>query len=47
MDLKTVCCPSCGGDLDISHGVDYIECPYCSTDVNIRDIAVHGLDIKI
>ena len=46
MDLKAARCPSCGGDLDIPQGVDYIECPYCGIDVKVRDIVTHGLDTK-
>lgn len=46
MDLKAARCPSCGGDLDIPDGVDYIECPFCGVDVKVRDIIAHELDTK-
>jgi len=46
LDLKAARCPSCGGDLDIPVGVDYVECPFCGIDVKVRDIVTHGLDIK-
>ena len=46
MDLKAARCPSCGGDLDIPEGVDFVECPYCGIDVKVRDLTSHELDIK-
>jgi tetratricopeptide (TPR) repeat protein len=46
MDLKAARCPSCGGDLDIPNGVDFVECPYCGVDVKVRDIVSHELDNK-
>ncbi len=46
MDLKAARCPSCGGDLDIPEGVDYVECPFCGVDVKVRDIVSHELDTK-
>ncbi len=46
MDLKAARCPSCGGDLDIPEGVDYVECPFCGIDVKVRDVVSHELDTK-
>jgi predicted RNA-binding Zn-ribbon protein involved in translation (DUF1610 family) len=46
MDLKAARCPSCGGDLDIPEGVDYVECPFCGIDVKVRDITSQQLDSK-
>lgn len=46
MDLKAARCPSCGGDLNIPEGVDYVECPFCGIDVKVRDIVAHELDSK-
>jgi predicted RNA-binding Zn-ribbon protein involved in translation (DUF1610 family) len=46
MDLKAARCPSCGGDLDIPEGVDFVECPYCGIDVKVRELTSHELDSK-
>jgi predicted RNA-binding Zn-ribbon protein involved in translation (DUF1610 family) len=46
MELKATRCPSCGGDLNIPEGVDYVECPFCGIDVKVRDIISHELDSK-
>ncbi len=46
MELKAARCPSCGGDLNIPEGVDYVECPFCGIDVKVRDMVSHELDSK-
>jgi len=43
--MKAIRCPSCNGDLDIPENKEFIECPYCGTDIQIRDFSQSKINI--